>query len=67
MTTLGAVIVSTPQDVALADVSKGIAMLRKVAVPVSKAFFVTAKRVMLTPDSGYWHSAEPVAFHVPWV
>jgi ATP-binding protein involved in chromosome partitioning len=31
---LGAVIVSTPQDVALADVSKGIAMLRKVAVPV---------------------------------
>jgi ATP-binding protein involved in chromosome partitioning len=33
---LGAVIVSTPQDVALADVSKGIAMLRKVAVPVSE-------------------------------
>jgi len=31
----GAVIVSTPQDVALADVSKGIAMLRKVAVPVT--------------------------------
>ncbi|KAJ6498114.1 hypothetical protein C8R47DRAFT_1212438 [Mycena vitilis] len=31
----GAVIVSTPQDVALADVSKGIAMLRKVAVPVA--------------------------------
>ncbi|KAF7340236.1 Iron-sulfur protein IND1 [Mycena venus] len=32
---IGAVIVSTPQDVALADVSKGIAMLRKVAVPVT--------------------------------
>ncbi|KAJ7037372.1 P-loop containing nucleoside triphosphate hydrolase protein [Mycena alexandri] len=31
----GAVIVSTPQDVALADVSKGIAMLRKVAVPIT--------------------------------
>ncbi|KAJ7451081.1 P-loop containing nucleoside triphosphate hydrolase protein [Mycena latifolia] len=31
----GAVIVSTPQDVALADVSKGIAMLRKVSVPIS--------------------------------
>lgn len=31
----GAVIVSTPQDVALSDVRKGIAMLRKVSVPVS--------------------------------
>ncbi|KAK7064844.1 iron-sulfur protein IND1 [Favolaschia claudopus] len=31
----GAVIVSTPQDVALADVRKGIAMLRKVAVPIT--------------------------------
>jgi len=27
--------VSTPQDVALSDVRKGIAMLRKVSVPVS--------------------------------
>lgn len=27
-------IVSTPQDVALSDVRKGIAMLRKVSVPV---------------------------------
>ncbi|CAK5279812.1 unnamed protein product [Mycena citricolor] len=31
----GSVIVSTPQDVALADVRKGIAMLRKVAVPIT--------------------------------
>ncbi|KAG2010014.1 mrp protein [Coprinopsis cinerea AmutBmut pab1-1] len=31
----GCVIVSTPQDVALADVRKGIAMLRKVNVPIS--------------------------------
>jgi hypothetical protein len=30
----GSVIVSTPQDVALSDVRKGIAMLRKVSVPV---------------------------------
>ena len=30
----GAVIVSTPQDVALSDVRKGIAMLKKVSVPV---------------------------------
>lgn len=32
---LGAVIIATPQDVALSDVRKGIAMLRKVSVPVS--------------------------------
>jgi Mrp family chromosome partitioning ATPase len=31
----GAVVVSTPQDVALSDVRKGIAMLRKVSVPVN--------------------------------
>ncbi|KAF7288150.1 Iron-sulfur protein IND1 [Mycena chlorophos] len=31
----GAVIVSTPQDVALADVRKGIAMLRKLDVPIT--------------------------------
>src|SRR6185369_16390549 len=30
----GAVIVTTPQDVALADAIKGIAMFRKVGVPV---------------------------------
>ncbi|TEB27928.1 P-loop containing nucleoside triphosphate hydrolase protein [Coprinellus micaceus] len=31
----GSVIVSTPQDVALSDVRKGIAMLKKVSVPIS--------------------------------
>ncbi|GLB41176.1 putative P-loop containing nucleoside triphosphate hydrolase protein [Lyophyllum shimeji] len=31
----GALIVSTPQDVSLADVRKGIAMLRKVSVPIT--------------------------------
>jgi len=31
----GSVIVSTPQDVALSDVRKGIAMLRKISVPIT--------------------------------
>ncbi|KAF8154818.1 P-loop containing nucleoside triphosphate hydrolase protein [Crassisporium funariophilum] len=31
----GAVIISTPQDVALSDVRKGIAMLKKVSVPIT--------------------------------
>ncbi|KAJ7151712.1 P-loop containing nucleoside triphosphate hydrolase protein [Mycena filopes] len=43
----GAVIVSTPQDVALADVSKGIAMLRKVAVPVSHPSRFLYNRIVL--------------------
>lgn len=32
---LGAVIVSTPQDVALIDARKGVNMFRKVNIPVS--------------------------------
>lgn len=31
---IGAVIVSTPQDVSMSDVRKGIAMFRKVSIPV---------------------------------
>jgi ATP-binding protein involved in chromosome partitioning len=30
----GAVVVSTPQDIALIDARKGLAMFRRVAVPV---------------------------------
>jgi hypothetical protein len=47
----GAVIVSTPQDVALSDVRKGISMLRKVSVPVrawfSACIFASAPRLIL--------------------
>jgi hypothetical protein len=35
--TLGAVIVSTPQDVALIDARKGVNMFRKIHIPVSHA------------------------------
>lgn len=40
----GAVIVSTPQDVALIDVRKGVAMFRKVGIPVSLAINTDARR-----------------------
>lgn len=33
---VGAVVVSTPQDVALIDVRKGVAMFRKLGIPVSQ-------------------------------
>lgn len=35
----GAVIVSTPQDVALSDVRKGVTMFRKISVPVRPSSF----------------------------
>ena len=41
----GAVIVSTPQDVALLDARKGVHMFRKVGVPVS--------RLMLKSERGH--------------
>ena len=37
---------STPQDVALSDVRKGIAMLRKVSVPVSSRMFVGGQSIL---------------------
>ncbi|MBF0285817.1 MAG: iron-sulfur cluster carrier protein ApbC [Magnetococcales bacterium] len=50
----GAVIVSTPQDVALADVRKGIAMFKKVNVPILG--IVENMAYYLCPDCG--HRAE---------
>jgi ATP-binding protein involved in chromosome partitioning len=47
----GAVIVTTPQDVALADASKGIAMFRKVGVPVLG--IVENMSVFLCPHCGH--------------
>lgn len=46
----GAVIVSTPQDVALLDARKGVHMFRKVGVPVSRLMLVRAS-LALTPES----------------
>ncbi|MBF0610093.1 MAG: iron-sulfur cluster carrier protein ApbC [Magnetococcales bacterium] len=50
----GAVIVSTPQDVALADVKKGIAMFRQVNVPILG--LVENMSYYICPDCG--HRAE---------
>ena len=38
---VGAVIVSTPQDIALADVRKGITMFKKIDVPVRVSAVMT--------------------------
>src|SRR6201986_973059 len=49
----GAVIVSTPQDIALIDAKKGIAMFRKTEVPILG--LVENMRVFICPDCGHAH------------
>ena len=57
----GAVIVSTPQEVALTDARKGITMFNKVNVPVRTSSFVTLTQILglilnmshfIAPDTG---------------
>ena len=49
----GAVIVSTPQDIALIDARKGIAMFRKTQVPILG--MVENMSVFICPDCGHAH------------
>jgi ATP-binding protein involved in chromosome partitioning len=49
----GAVIVSTPQDIALIDAKKGIAMFNKTAVPILGV--VENMSVFVCPDCGHAH------------
>jgi ATP-binding protein involved in chromosome partitioning len=49
----GAVIVSTPQDIALIDAKKGIAMFRKTQVPILG--MVENMSVFICPDCGHAH------------
>ena len=49
----GAVIVSTPQDIALIDARKGIAMFRKTSVPILG--IVENMSVFVCPDCGHAH------------
>jgi ATP-binding protein involved in chromosome partitioning len=49
----GAVIVSTPQDIALIDAKKGIAMFKKTAVPILG--LVENMSVFVCPDCGHSH------------
>src|SRR6185437_2847885 len=50
----GAVIVSTPQDLALVDARKGIAMFKKTAVPILG--LVENMSVFVCPDCGKSHA-----------
>ena len=53
--TLGAVIVSTPQDVALIDARKGVAMFKKVNIPVGVAspVIILSNTMLSKSDSPY--------------
>ena len=60
---VGAVIVSTPQDVALSDVRKGISMFRKVSVPVRCG----PSRLHFIPNwysLDYWSATQPITLHM---
>jgi len=59
----GTVIVSTPQDVALADVSKGIAMLRKVAVPITGIVLNQSHFICPGCEARHHLYGPPEAFH----
>ena len=61
---IGAVIVSTPQDVALIDVRKGTSMFRKVGIPVS--LFV-CKRSLLSRGADTGRCTEHVTLPVSLV
>ncbi|RDB30696.1 Iron-sulfur protein IND1 [Hypsizygus marmoreus] len=69
----GAVIVSTPQDVALSDVRKGIAMLRKVSVPITgmilnESHFIcsscTTPHYLFGPPSAFRATAERLGIDI---
>ena len=55
----GAVIVSTPQDIALIDARKGIAMFRKTEVPILGV--VENMSVFICPDCGHAHQFSAMA------
>lgn len=64
--TSGAVIVSTPQDIALKDAIKGVNMFRKVHVPVKPLFWPTIHHnASLTNPIDPWHDPKHVRLHMP--
>lgn len=65
----GAVVLSTPQDVALSDVRKGVAMFQKISVPVGLMLFLYKNVVpysqLVMSDRG--HFVKPITFHLSFL
>ncbi|KIJ60724.1 hypothetical protein HYDPIDRAFT_138651 [Hydnomerulius pinastri MD-312] len=59
----GAIIVSTPQDVALADVRRGISMFRKISVPITGTILNQAYFVCPSCTSPHQLFGSPDNFH----
>ncbi|KAH8096856.1 P-loop containing nucleoside triphosphate hydrolase protein [Cristinia sonorae] len=59
----GAVIVSTPQDVALADVRKGVAMFKKISVPITGLVLNTSYFKCPTCTTPHYIFGQPDSFH----
>jgi ATP-binding protein involved in chromosome partitioning len=63
--TSGAVIVSTPQDVALIDARKGVNMFRKINIPVSLVHAAqTIQQLTLCDQSDHRRCAESIPLHL---
>ncbi|TCD66877.1 hypothetical protein EIP91_000775 [Steccherinum ochraceum] len=58
----GAVIVSTPQDVALADVRKGVAMFKKISVPITGLVLNTSYFKCPTCTTPHYIFGPPTSF-----
>lgn len=65
VTHTGTVIVSTPQDVALADVKKGIAAFQKLSIPVHSLSFANIYPVNAETLKDNRPRSEPVVFYLP--
>ncbi|KAG6331222.1 hypothetical protein ID866_7866 [Astraeus odoratus] len=59
----GAIIVSTPQDVALADVRRGISMFRKVSVPITGTILNQSYFFCPSCTTPHYLFGSPAAFH----
>ncbi|KAI0792764.1 P-loop containing nucleoside triphosphate hydrolase protein [Abortiporus biennis] len=58
----GAVIVSTPQDVALADVRKGVTMFKKISVPITGLVLNTSHFMCPSCSTPHYIYGEPTEF-----
>ncbi|KAI0079175.1 P-loop containing nucleoside triphosphate hydrolase protein [Panus rudis PR-1116 ss-1] len=59
----GAVIVSTPQDVAISDVRKGVAMFKKINVPITGLVLNTSHFTCSSCSTPHYIFGSPKSFH----
>lgn len=61
---VGAIIVTTPQDIALLDVTRGIEMFKKVSIPVHVYYHISHDFAINVFVIGVWSSSKHECFSV---